>query len=171
VARHIDQSLAIGERPLAGRPKRYAGMGTHGFQQHGDCLSNRAVVSANMKSPQKLQGVSHLDGTRVESIPLNRPHRIEMTRLAIDALPKSQERFIAKRNERPPQCSEYLELVVRPFNGRQAIAKRYDLLALMERAPAHEDMRDASGFQRTDIGPGDVSAVVAEPAEKDRDVP
>ena len=59
--RHVDQPLAVGERLLAGRPERDAGMCAHGLQQHGDGLSDRAVVAPDVKPPQELQRVGDLD--------------------------------------------------------------------------------------------------------------
>ena len=40
----------------------------------------------------------------------------------------------------------------------------------MERAPAHKNVRDAPRFQRTDVGPSDVRAEIAEPAEENGNV-
>ena len=40
----------------------------------------------------------------------------------------------------------------------------------MERAPTHKHVRDAPGFQRTDVGPSDVRTEVAESAEENCNV-
>ena len=77
--RHVNQPLAIGERLLAGRPKRDAGMCAHCFQQHDDGFSNRAVVAPDVKAPQELQGVGYLDGDRIENSSVDRLRRIEAT--------------------------------------------------------------------------------------------
>ena len=111
---------------------------------------------------------------RIESGPVDRAHRIEAAGLeravAVDMLPKSKEGLVAQREERPAQRGKDLQLVIGPFDRGEGVAKRDDLLAIMERAPTDKDVRDAPRFQRTDVGPRDVRAEIAEPAEENCDV-
>ena len=115
----------------------------------------RAVVAPHMKPPQKLQGVGHLGGRRVECGPLNHLHRIETAGLcsavAVDILPKCKESLVAQGEEWPAQRREDPELIVGPFDRGDGVAKGDDLLAIMKRTPTHKDVRDAPCFQRTDV--------------------
>ena len=89
---------------------------------------------------------------------------------AVDILPKGKERLVAEREERPAQRGKDLQLVIGPFDRGESIAESDDLLAIMERAPTHENVGDAPGFQRTDVGPRDVRPEIAEPAEENGNV-
>ena len=52
--------------------------------------------------------------------------------VAVDMLPKNEERLIAQREEGSAQRREDLELVIRPFDRGDRVAQRDDLLAIME---------------------------------------
>ena len=173
--RHVDQPQAVGERLLAGRPKRDAGVRAHGFEQHGDRLGDRAVVAPDVKPPQELQRVGDLDARQDRaqsgrSACIGWRRRVFSSAVDVDILPESEERLVAEREERPAQRRKDPELVVGPFDRGEGVAQRDDLLAIVERAPAHEHVRDAPRLQRADVGPRDVRAEIAEPAEEDGDV-
>jgi hypothetical protein len=72
--------------------------------------------------------------------------------VAFDILPESKERFIVESEERSAQGGEDSQLVVWPFYGSESVAESDDLLAIVEGTPTYEDVRDATSFQRPDVG-------------------
>ncbi len=64
--------------------------------------------------------------------------------------------LVADGEERPPQRREYRQLVVGPFNRHQRGAKRLDLLAVVERPPAHQQVPDTARLERVDVRTRDV---------------
>src|SRR5262245_39626034 len=132
------------------------------------------MVAPSVKAPQQLQSIGYLEGGRIERCPIDRAHRVEAPNLscvvAIDILPKNEKSFVTERKERAAQRSENLQLVIRPFDGGDGITKGDYLLAIMEGAPTHKDVRDAACFQSAHIWPGDVRAEIAKAAEENCNV-
>ncbi len=65
--------------------------------------------------------------------------------------PVLEQRFVADREERSSQRPEHRQLIVRPLEGGERRAHRLDLLALVERLAADEQMRDAARFERLHV--------------------
>src|SRR5262245_17565412 len=78
--------------------------------------------------------------------------------------------FVANREQRTTQRREHGELIVRPFDGRQRRADGFDLLAVVERLAADEQLADAACLERLDVLPRDVFAVADKPAEQETDM-
>jgi hypothetical protein len=58
-----------------------------------------------------------------------------------------------------------------PFDRGESIAESDDLLAIVEGAPAYEDVTDPASFRRSDVGPCDIRPEIAELAKQNGDVP
>ena len=69
------------------------------------------------------------------------------------------------------QSGKDFELIIGPFNRGECILESDDLLAIVEGASAHQNVGDATCFQRSDVGPRDVRPEIAEPAKQNGDVP
>src|SRR2546425_744723 len=81
-----------------------------------------------------------------------------------------EQLFVADREERSPQRRENGKFVVRPFDRRQRGAQRLDLGAVVKRAAANEQVRNAARFERLHIAAGHVFVVADEPAEQQADM-
>src|SRR4029077_2938064 len=81
-----------------------------------------------------------------------------------------QQLFVADRKQRNAQGCKYGQLVFRPLDGRERRAQGLDLRAIMKRAAANQQMRDAVRFQRFDVGPGHVLLEADEAAEQQADM-
>ena len=173
--RHVDQPLTVRERLLTVLPEGDAGMGADGLQQHGDGLRDGPAVAPHVKPPQELQRVGDLDAGAMESCPVDGSHRVEVPgrerAVAIDLLPKHEQRLIAQREEGSAQRRKDLELVIGPLDRGDGVAQRDDLFAIMERTSPDQDVGYAPRFQRTNIGSRDVCAEIAEAAEENCDMP
>src|SRR4029079_12680182 len=78
--------------------------------------------------------------------------------------------FVANREQRAAQRGEHRKLVVRPFDGRQRRADGFDLLAVVERLAADEQLADAACLERLDVLARDVFAVADKPSEQQTDM-
>src|SRR5581483_7425513 len=98
-----------------------------------------------MKLLQKLQSID--DRRQVRRKLLGNSERMETAeRVAV-----LQQLFVADREQRAAQDREHRQLVFRPFDGRQGGAQRFDLGAVVKRAAADEQMRDAARFESLDV--------------------
>jgi hypothetical protein len=86
-------------------------------------------------------------------------------------MPINEKRLVAEREERSSERRENLQFVVGPLDRRHGVAERDDLLSVMEGPPTDEDVRYATSFQRTDIGPRHIGSEILETAEKKSYVP
>ncbi len=82
-----------------------------------------------------------------------------------------EQLLVADREERPAQRGEDRQLIVGPLDRHQRRAQRLDLLAIVERRAADEQVPDAARLERLDVRPRDVLAEADEAAEQDADVP
>ena len=62
-----------------------------------------------------------------------------------------EQLLVANREQRAAQRREDRELIVRPFDRHQRRAQRFDLLAIVERLAANEQMLDAARLERFDV--------------------
>jgi hypothetical protein len=85
-------------------------------------------------------------------------------------LPKDEERLVANGEKWASERRENLQFIIRPFYCGKRIAKRDDLLAIMKRAPADENVRNSPALKRADVGSRNIGTETAEPAEKDGNV-
>ena len=84
-------------------------------------------------------------------------------------VPVLQELLVPDGEERPAQRCEDGQLVVRPLDGGQRGAQRLHLLAVVERASAHQQMTDAArlpALPRTGRVTSPANAAVETPEEK-----
>ena len=150
-------------------------MGAHGLQQHGDGLRDGPAVAPHVEPAQELQRVGDLGARRIKCCAVDRSHRVQVSdrerAVAIDLLPKREQRLVAEREERAAQRGEDLELVIGPLDRRDGVAQRDDLFAIMERTAADEDVGYAPRFERADVGPRDVGTEIPEAAEENGDMP
>src|SRR6266566_4117559 len=139
-------------------------MSAHRVQQHQNRLCDWTVVAPDMEPAQQGKGIGDVLGGGVELTAVNRMHRMQSAdpQLAIraKALAIGEKGVIAEREHRSTQGGIDPQLVVRPLDCREGVAQRDDLLAIVKRAAADENVRDASRLERADIGPGDVSRKV-----------
>ena len=87
------------------------------------------------------------------------------------ALAEEHQGVVSQGEERPLECGEDRELVVRPLDGGGRGTHGQHLLARVVRAASHQDVRDVPRLQRLDIRPGEVAAVAAHPLEEEAHVP
>jgi hypothetical protein len=73
------QPQAIGERLLAGRPERDAGMSAHRLKQYGDRLGNRALIAPCVESRHDDVSIGHLLLGRIKLTPIDGMHWIQPT--------------------------------------------------------------------------------------------
>ena len=78
--------------------------------------------------------------------------------------------LVADRKQRSAQQRKYRQLIVGPFNRHQRGAQRLDLLAVMERPAADEQVTNAARFERVDVRTRHVGAIAEEATEKQADV-
>ena len=127
-----------------------------------------------MKASQNIERVGHFDRRGIEIAAIDHVRGIDMTGLEVavtaDLLPKDKERFIANREKRPSKRREDFQLVVRPFDCGQSIAKGNDLLSIMKGPPADKDVGYTSSLERADIGARNINTEVSEPTQEDSDV-
>ena len=83
---------------------------------------------------------------------------------------EGEERVVRQREEGPAQRREDGELVVGPLDGRERVPHGADLLALVERAAADEDVGDAPRLERAHVGAGEVVAEALEALEEEAHV-
>ena len=170
VPRHVDQPLTVRERLLAGRPEGDAGMGADGLEQHGDGLGDGPAVAPHVEPAQQLQRVGDLGARGIKCCAVDGSHRIQVPdrerAVAIDLLPKREQRLVAQREERAAQRRKDLELVIGPLDRRERVAQRDDLFAIMERTPTDQDVGYAPRLERADVRPRDVGAEIPEAAEE-----
>ena len=81
-----------------------------------------------------------------------------------------EQLFIADGEEWTAQRRKDRQLVVRPLDGGQRGANRLDFLALVERSPADEHVRDPARLERLDVGTRDVGLPAHEAAKQQADV-
>src|SRR6266545_2742081 len=81
-----------------------------------------------------------------------------------------EQLLVADAEERSTQRGKHGELIVGPLDGHQRGAQRLDLVAVVERLPADEQVLDATRFERLDVRAGDVLAVADKAPEQDADV-
>ena len=86
-------------------------------------------------------------------------------------MPVLEQRLVVDREERAAQRREHRQLVVGPLDRRERRAHRLDLLAIVERLAADEQVRHAARLERLDVRPRHVVAEVEEAAEQEADVP
>src|SRR5207245_5798780 len=85
-------------------------------------------------------------------------------------MPKLEQMLIVDREERPLERREHRQLVVRPLDGREGRAHRLHFLAAVKRLAAHQQMRDATRFDRVGVAARHVASETDEPAEEHGDV-
>ena len=85
-------------------------------------------------------------------------------------VPKGQQRVIAQRKERPAQRGEDAQPVVRPLDGKERIADRQHLFAIVKGTPSHQHMRDAARLEPAHVGARDILIELAETPEQQADV-
>ena len=81
-----------------------------------------------------------------------------------------EQLLVADREQRAAQRREHRQLVVRPLDRGERGADRLDLLAIVERLAADQQVRDAARLERLDVRPRDVLAEADETPEQDADV-
>ena len=83
-------------------------------------------------------------------------------------LPENEKGLIANSEKWASKRREHLQLIVGPFDCGEGVSKRDDFLAIMKGAPTNKNVRNASSFQRTDVGPSHVRTEIAESAGENR---
>ena len=81
-----------------------------------------------------------------------------------------EQRVVGEREERAAQRGEHRQLVVGPLDRGERVAQRLDLLALVERAAADQDVRRGGAPRARARRPRDVAAEGAEAPEEQADV-
>ena len=155
----------VGERLLAARTQHEPDVRPRVIEQRGDRVGGRPAIALPVKLAERLQGVSN------RRQPLGklawRAKRVKGFRRVVVL----EQLFVADREQRPAQRREYRQLIVRPLDGGQRRAQRLDLLTIVERLAADEEMGDSTRFERFHVRPGDVFAVADKPAKQQADVP
>ena len=86
-------------------------------------------------------------------------------------VPVLEQRLFTDREERPAQRRIHVQRVLGPLDRSQRRAERLQLLAVVERSSAHEQVRHAPRLERVHVGARDVAPHIDEAAEQDADVP
>ena len=81
-----------------------------------------------------------------------------------------EQLFVADREQRAAQRREHRQLIVRPLDRHQRGPQRLDLVAIVKRLAADEQVLHAARLERFDVGARDVLAEAHEAAEQDADV-
>ena len=105
------------------------------------------------------------DAERVEN-----PAGESVVRLASEMVRPLEQLLIPNREERSTQRRKHRQLIVRPLDRGKGGANGLDFLALMERAPADEHVRDAARLERLDVRARDVGLPAHETPEQETDV-
>jgi len=69
---------------------------------------------------------------------------------------KREERVVAYREEGAAKGCVDTELVVGPFDGRESVANREHLFALVKRSTTDQHMGDVTHFESAHVGPRDI---------------
>ena len=81
-----------------------------------------------------------------------------------------EQLLVADGEQGTAQRGEDRQLIVRPFDRHQRGAQRLDLVAIVKRLAAHEQVLHAARLERFDVGPRDVFAEAHEAPEENADV-
>jgi hypothetical protein len=165
--RQVDDAKAVGEGLLAGGPDRDAGVGAHRVEQARHRLGEGASVAGTMEPREDAEGLRDLALGGAEGLHVDRVHGMQ----APDPMSKGQQDVVAEGEERAAQRGEYAQLVVRPLDRDERVAQREHLLAVVIRAPAHEDVGHAAHLQRSHVGPRHVVTEALEATEEETHVP
>src|SRR5690242_17987512 len=79
--------------------------------------------------------------------------------------------LVADREERTSQRGEHRQLIVWPFDRGQGRAQGFDLLAIVKRLAADEQVLHSARVERIDVWARHVVAVAEKAAEENADVP
>ena len=151
-----DDVLHIGQRLLAGGPEREDRMRTRRAEQPRNGLFDRTMIAAEAEVAEQIEGLDDWARCSGSVAGGRRNGCTRPARLAV-----LEQRFVADREQRSSQRPEHRQLIVRPLEGGERRAHRLDLLALVERLAADEQMRDAARFERLHVRPRDVLLPVA----------
>ncbi len=173
-SRHVDHSQAVRQRLLARWPHRNSRMRPDRVQQHQYRLADGAAVAPDVKVTQQSKRVGNLLCSRLELRLIDGMHGVESTYLQLtirtESLPIDEQGVVAEREQRSPEGRIDPQLVIRPFDRGKGIAQRDDLLAIMKRATAHENVGEPSRFQRTDVRSSDVGGKIPEAPKQNANV-
>ena len=163
--REVEQPADVGERLLAGRPDREAGVRAHGGQEAGDGVGDRATVALRCRSRSTASAAATGASSGGGGSGNFRNGCRDRYRVA-----PGQQRTVVEREERAAQRGEHRQLVVGPLDGSERVAERLDLLALVERAAADQHVGQVARLERAHVRPRDVVAQRSEAAEQQADV-
>ena len=93
-----------------------------------------------------------------------------LVRRAAEMVRPLEQLLVPNRKERSTQRRKHRQLIVRPLDRGERGAQGLDLFALVERAPADQDVRDAARLERLDVGARDVGLPADEAPEQQADV-
>ena len=161
-ASQIEHAQDVAERLLAGGPDRDARVGARRLEELRERVGDGPAVAPDgaacrecdsASATSRVSGLSALSSRRRSGC--NRP--MLMT--------KREERVVADREERAAQGRVDAELVVGPFDGRERVANREHLFALVKRSTADQHVRDVAHFERAHVRPRDVLSELLETLE------
>src|SRR6185369_3049882 len=81
-----------------------------------------------------------------------------------------EQLLVADGEQRPTQRREDRQLIVWPLDRHQCGSERLDLVPVVKRLAADEQVFDTACFERLDVGPRNVLTETHEAAEQDADV-
>ncbi len=164
-AREIHQAGDVGKRLLAGGPDREAGVRTCGREQTRDGVGDRTTVARAVQIAQHRERLADL-GERGRQVGRQATERVQ----GREAGTKGEQRRVAEREQRPAQRGEDGEIVLGSLDGRERVADRLDLLALVERAAADQHVWEVACFEGADVVARHVATEGPETPEEETDV-
>ena len=165
LARQLRDVQHVGQRLLAAGAQHEADVRARSVEQRRDRVGDGPPVALR-------------DAARASSASASRTgSRCERQRLRARGTDESASRAggtraVPRRRSRTARraAREHRQLIVGPLDRHQRRAQRLDLLAVVERPAADEQVADAARFERVDVRPRDVLAVADEAPEQDADV-
>ena len=173
LASHLGHLQDVGQRLPPGLAHGEAGVGAGRLQQLAQGDVHRPLVAPAVQRLQQLERA----GDRLEPVvlrgrPSTGPQLGRNPERARQSVPVEirEQRLVVDGKERSVQRREDRQPVVRPFDRRQRRPDRRHLFTLVERPPAHEQMRDVARLERVGVRPRHVGPVVLEAPEQHADV-
>ena len=163
LARQLGDVQDVGQHLLAGRPQHEADVRARQREQPADRVGDRddrcgrGAAAAAARSASAIGSRCDVGSPVSANFSPELPPSSSGTRNGWKA-PKrwrnSSSVLVVDREERSLQRREHRQLVVGPFDGGERRANRLDLLAVVERAAADEQVRQPARLDRVDVAGG-----------------
>ena len=165
--RELDDLQHVREHALAGRTHDERHVRARVLEQPAERLGRRTMIPPRVQRPQERERLA--DRLQALGQILGDVERMEpVARMRVPVL---EQRLLPDREQRAPQRRIHVQRIVGPLDGRERRAQRLDLLAIVERPAADEQVRDVARLERVHVRPRDVVGELDEAAEEDADVP